>query len=127
LVYTSVDGHLVPWCIIGSVIRVSALTWFIRYIYYWNFSSNAILIKTNFNFDQTAIMFRSFGVVAPKELWIIWLPYISGCECTWRRLFQKGIIYIKVDMYMFITINISIPLLMDFYFSSQGYHPHSSL
>jgi hypothetical protein len=35
--------------------------------------------------------------------------------------------YTKVDMYMFITINVSIPLLMDFYFSSRGYHPHSSL
>jgi hypothetical protein len=35
--------------------------------------------------------------------------------------------YTKVDMYVFITINVSIPLLMDFYFSSRGYHPHSSL
>ena len=35
--------------------------------------------------------------------------------------------YTKVDMYMFITINVSIPLLMNFYFNSRGYHPHSSL
>jgi hypothetical protein len=35
--------------------------------------------------------------------------------------------YTKVDMYMFIIINVSIPLLMDFYFSSRGHHPHSSL
>jgi hypothetical protein len=68
LIYISVDGHLVPWGIISSVVRISALTWFIRYMYYWNFSSNAILIKTNFNVDQTAIMFRSFGFLAPREL-----------------------------------------------------------
>jgi hypothetical protein len=35
--------------------------------------------------------------------------------------------YTKVDMYMFITINVLIPLLMNFYFNSRGYHPHSSL
>jgi hypothetical protein len=35
--------------------------------------------------------------------------------------------YTKVDMYMFIIINVSIPLLMNFYFNSRGYHPHSSL
>jgi hypothetical protein len=35
--------------------------------------------------------------------------------------------YTKVDMYMFITINVSIPLLIDFYFSSRWYHPRSSL
>ena len=49
LVYISVDGHLVPWGIISSVARVSALTW---NIYYWNFPSNAILVKTNVNFDH---------------------------------------------------------------------------
>ena len=36
---TSVGGLLVPECIIQPVVSVSALTWFIGYIYHWNYSS----------------------------------------------------------------------------------------
>jgi hypothetical protein len=38
----------IPEDIIHPVVRVSALTWFIRYIYYWNlqFLNNVIIINT---------------------------------------------------------------------------------
>ena len=40
---------LVPDGIIRPVVSVSAMTWFIRYIYYWNLQilDNVIFIKTN--------------------------------------------------------------------------------
>jgi hypothetical protein len=39
----------VPDGIIRPVVSVSAMTWFIRYIYYWNLQilDNVIFIKTN--------------------------------------------------------------------------------
>jgi len=45
---TSGGGVLVSGEIIRTVVNVSVLTWFIRYIYYWNlqFQNNAIIIKT---------------------------------------------------------------------------------
>jgi hypothetical protein len=41
-------GLLVPLGIIHPVVSASALTWFIRYIYYWNlpFLNSVIIIKT---------------------------------------------------------------------------------
>ena len=43
---TSAGGLLVLEGIIRSVVSVSALTWFIRYIYYWNFQLlNNVIIK----------------------------------------------------------------------------------
>jgi hypothetical protein len=46
---------LVPEGIIHPVITVSALTWFIRYIYYWNLQllNNVIIIKTKVLLPQT--------------------------------------------------------------------------
>jgi hypothetical protein len=45
---TCVDGLLVFDSIIRPVVNSSALTWLIRYIYYWNlqFLNNVIIIKT---------------------------------------------------------------------------------
>jgi hypothetical protein len=45
---TSADGLLVPEGIIHPVVSASALTWFIRYIYYRNlqFLNNVIINKT---------------------------------------------------------------------------------
>jgi hypothetical protein len=45
---TSAGGLLVPEAIIHPVANASALTWFIRYIYYWNlqFLNNVIINKT---------------------------------------------------------------------------------
>jgi len=47
-VNTSAGGVLVPEGIIRPVVSASALTWFIRYIYYWNlqFLNNVIINKT---------------------------------------------------------------------------------
>ena len=36
-------------------------------------------------------------------------------ECTWWRLFQKRVVRTKFDIYVFITITWSIPLLVDYY------------
>ena len=46
---TSAGGLLVAEGIIGPVVSVLALTWFIRYIYYWNlqFLNNIINIKVS--------------------------------------------------------------------------------
>jgi len=43
----SAAGLLVPLVIIHPVVSVSTLTWFIGYIYYWNFQflNNVIIIK----------------------------------------------------------------------------------
>ena len=45
----SSGAPLVTESIISPVVSVSTLTWFIRYIYYWNmqFLNNVIMIKTN--------------------------------------------------------------------------------
>jgi hypothetical protein len=45
---TSAGELLVPEGIIRPVVSASALTWFIRYIYYWNlqFLKNVIIHKT---------------------------------------------------------------------------------
>jgi hypothetical protein len=53
---TSAGRLLVPAeCIMWPVISVSALTWFIRYIFYWNlqFPNHVIIIKTKVLFPQT--------------------------------------------------------------------------
>jgi hypothetical protein len=52
---TSPGGLLVPEGIIRPVVSVSALTWFIRYIYYWNlqFLNNVIIDKTKVLLPQT--------------------------------------------------------------------------
>ena len=44
---TSAGGLVVPEGIIHQVVRASAMTWFIRYIYYWNlqFLNNVIIYK----------------------------------------------------------------------------------
>ena len=49
LSYIIVIYILVPDGIIRPVVSVSAMTWFIRYIYYWNLQilDNVIFIKTN--------------------------------------------------------------------------------
>jgi hypothetical protein len=52
---TSVGGLLVPEGIVHSVVWASPLTWFIRYIYYWNllFLNNMIINETKVVFPQT--------------------------------------------------------------------------
>ena len=54
---TSAGGHLAYEGIIRPVVSVSALTWFIRYIYYWNlhFLHNVIINKTMILLPQTYV------------------------------------------------------------------------
>ena len=54
-VNTSSGGLMVPEGIIHPVVSTSELTWFIRYIYYWNlqFLHNAIINKTQVLLPQT--------------------------------------------------------------------------
>ena len=67
---------LVPEGIILPVVSTSALTWFIRYIYYYNLQFlNNLIIKLWFSFLRhrwpqpiQAILCRSFGFIAPKTL-----------------------------------------------------------
>ena len=71
---------------------VSAVTWFIRYIYCWNlkFLYDAIIIKTKVLLLQTilAIPVRPFGFLVPKDYWSISFP-IFRLWGTWWRLFQS--------------------------------------
>jgi hypothetical protein len=93
-VNTSAGGVFVPQGIIRPVVSASALTWFIRYIYYWNFQflNNVIINKTKVLLPQAYVTladyylaFQSFDVVR-----------------TWWRLFQKSVMRTKFDIYVFI-------------------------
>jgi len=85
---TSDGGLLVPEEIIHPVVSVSVLTWFIRYIYYWNlqFLNNVIILKKYGFLPQATLAdiglfrpllkiltntFKSFGFL----LFVV--------ECTW--------------------------------------------
>jgi hypothetical protein len=46
-------------------------------------------------------------------------------ERTWWRLSQKRVVPTKFDIYVFVTITWSIPLLVDY--KSRWYHPPSSM
>ena len=54
---TSASGPLFPEGIIRPVVSVSALTWVIRYIYYWNlqFLNNVIINKTKILLPQAKV------------------------------------------------------------------------
>ena len=75
---TSAGGLLVLEDIIRPVVNVSALTWFIRYICYWNlqFLNNVISDKT--------------------------MVFLSLESVIWWRLFQKRVVHSKLDIYVFI-------------------------
>jgi hypothetical protein len=60
---TSAGGLQVPEGIIRPVVGASALTWFIRYIYYWNlqFLNNLIINKTKVLLPQAEVILAEFG------------------------------------------------------------------
>jgi hypothetical protein len=86
-VNTSAGGVFVPQGIIRPVISASALTWFIRYIYYWNlqFLNNVIINKTK------ALLPQAYVTLADYYF-----------DRTWWRLFQKRVVRTKFDIYVFI-------------------------
>ena len=71
----SAGGLLVPECMIRPVVSVSVLTFFIRYIYYWNlqFLIKVISSKLKFTFLThswplliLAIMYKPFRFIVPN-------------------------------------------------------------
>jgi hypothetical protein len=80
---TSAGGLLVPEGFISLLVSVSALTWFIRYIYHWN------LQGLWFYGSQTLLYylaFQSFDI-----------------ELTWWMLFQKRAVHTTLYIYVFIS------------------------
>ena len=63
VVSVSAGGLLVPEGIIHLVVSDSILTWFIRYIYYWNlqFLNHVIINKTKVLLPQTYVTLANFG------------------------------------------------------------------
>ena len=59
----SASGLLFPEGIIRPVVSVSALTWVIRYIYYWNlqFLNNVIINKTKILLPQAMVTSEELG------------------------------------------------------------------
>ena len=123
LVYTSVGEHLVPWGIISSVVR------------HWHDLSDIFIIEISqvmqFLLKLILMSTRQLSCLGPlvfllPENYKLFDSSIFPTVSVLVEGYSKKA-YTKVDMYMFITINVSIPLLMDFYFSSRGHHPHSSL
>jgi hypothetical protein len=116
---TSAGGLLVPEGIISPVVSVSALTWFIRYNYYWNlqFLNIYLLIKTKvsqlwlfclgplilllpntftlFDFPIFGIWFWAYLMMV---IYILSVPdegYIY-IECNWWRLYKYWVYLMKV-------------------------------
>ena len=52
-----------------------------------------------------AILFRPFGFITPKSLDYLAFQYFDF-ESTWWSLFQKRVMRTKLDIYVFIIINI---------------------
>jgi hypothetical protein len=77
---TSDSRLLIPGWIILPVDFVSALTWFMRYVYYWylQFLNNVIIIKIKILLPQTKTTLVHFGY----HVYVLWL--------TWcQRFFLK--------------------------------------
>ena len=90
-------GLLVTECIILPVVSASALTWFIRYIYYWNLQ---FLNNVNIN---AYVTLDDLGFISPKTL--NYLAFQSfDFERTWWRLFQKRVERTRFDMYVFMSV-----------------------
>jgi hypothetical protein len=84
------------WIDLQLVYQSSTLTWFIRYIYYWNlqFLNNAL--GHSGPWPISAILFRPLGFIASKTL--NYLAFQSfNFEHTWWRLFQKRVVHTKLD------------------------------
>ena len=86
-VNTSAGGVFVPQGNIRPVVSASALTWFIRYIYYWKlqFLNNVIINKTKVLRPQAYVTLADYYFVR-----------------TWWRLFQKRVVGTKFDIYVLI-------------------------
>ena len=93
-VNTSAGGVLVPESIIRPVVSASALTWYIRYIYYWKlqFLNNVIINKTKVLLPQAHVTLADY----------YWAFQSFDFVRTWWRLFQKRVVGTKFDIYVLI-------------------------
>ena len=93
-VNTSAGGVFVSQGIIRPVVSASALTWFIRYIYYWNlqFLNNVSINKTK------VLLLQAYVTLADYYLAFQSFDF----DRTWWRLFQKRVVRTKFDIYVFI-------------------------
>ena len=78
---------------ICQVVSASTLTWFIRYIYYWNlqFLNNIIIKKTKVLLPQAYVTLTDYYLAFQSFYF----------ERTWWRLFQKLVVRTKFDIYVF--------------------------
>ena len=84
-VNTSAGGVLVPEGIIRPVVSASALTWFIRYIYYWNcqFLNNVIINKTKVLLSQAYLTLADLLFGFPIfRFWPYLLKVIPETRCA---------------------------------------------
>jgi hypothetical protein len=93
-VNTSAGGVLVPESIIRPVVSASALTWYIRYIYYWKlqFLNNVIINKTKVLLPQAHVTLADYYLAFQS------FDFVR----TWWRLFQKRVVGTKFDIYVLI-------------------------
>jgi hypothetical protein len=93
-VYTSAGGVVVPESIIRPVVSASALTWFIRYMYYWKlqYLNNVIINKTKVLLPQAYVTLADYYLAFQS------FDFVR----TWWRLFQKRVVHTKFDIYVFI-------------------------
>jgi hypothetical protein len=78
-------GLLVPEGIILPVVSASVMTWFIRYIYYWNlqFLNHVIIIKTSVLLPQ-----------APKKVLLSAFPFLPEYHKVFSFISTTTIYYI---------------------------------
>ena len=100
-----------PEVMIHPVVSVSALTRFIRCIYFWNlqFLNNLIIIKAKDPLPQAYMTLSDFGCPG----WSLWYYCSQECwdylvyqsfdfEHTWWRWIQRRVVCAKFDVYVFI-------------------------
>jgi hypothetical protein len=82
-----------------SIVSTSALTWFIRYVYYWNlqFLNNVII---NFGYPVYPLWFyRS------QNLKLFGFPIFQFWASPDEGLVQKRVVPTKFDIYVFISVS----------------------
>ena len=104
----SAGGVSLPEGIISQAKSVLVLIWFTRYIYFWTllFINMQLSMKRRFSFiihrltDFGFRVFSPFGFLAHRDLKLLAFP-IFDFDRTWWRLFQKRVVRIKLDIYVY--------------------------
>jgi len=110
---TVAGGLLVPNGIIRRVVIVSALAWFIRYIYYWNlqFLNNVIINKTRVLL--LAILFRPFGFYSSQKFKLFGFPIFQMLSVP-DEGYSKNALYTLnlISMFLFSYIKFMVICLV---------------